>query len=361
MHGRSWGSVCAVIARFETRRFAMTISGIRRMSAATACVLVLGPSVAAGQVMMPFPKIGGVATSSPQFGQLQVRPMQVRPIQQSPGFATSPRRDISHHQGSGVSHASSGSSIHASVSGDHFSVDLHVGSDLGLRGVPSVHVGDHAPLGGHQQVLHNGHLVSVFRSGTGLGYYRYGFGYSYQNSYYPYVDGSYYSTPGTSVQPQLPPPSAGPPEQVEPPTAEDIAAYELRYGDADDAVDLYRKILRDEPQDAVSMRRLAVALLKDRRFEEGVAMMAMAYRTDALLSDETLSGYLFDDEKELRRLLQKCVIHANRTKLASAWLTVVVMMQAEDRDDRALKMVDRASEAGLDRVVVDSLRRALGG
>ena len=33
-----------------------------------------------------------------------------------------------------------------------------------------------------------------------------------------------------------------------------------------------------------SMRRLAVALLKDKRFEEGVAMMAMAYRTDALLA-----------------------------------------------------------------------------
>ncbi len=109
------------------------------------------------------------------------------------------------------------------------------------------------------------------------------------------------------------------------------------------------------------MRRLAVALLKDKRLEEGVAMMAMAYRTDSLLADETLIGSLFDDDQELRRLLQKCVIHANRTELASAWLTVAVMMQAEDRDERALKMVDRASEAGLDTEIVDSMKRALGG
>ena len=90
-------------------------------------------------------------------------------------------------------------------------------------------------------------------------------------------------------------------------------------------------------------------------------MMAMAYRTDPPLADEAIDAQLFESEKDLRGQVRRCVIHANRTGLASAWLTVAVLMQAEDRDERALKMLQRARDAGLDTVIADNLVRALGG
>jgi hypothetical protein len=353
----------------------MTISEIRRTGLALglATGLLLSGSAASGQVTMPFPRIGGVSgggghsITGQHLSPMQVTPMRVTPFQPSQGFRAPLSHGTSLHSGSLGGHGLSDSGLHISATvgdrGDRFSGRLHIGSDLGLHGRSDR--GLHGTIDDHtrDELLHdvrNRALLygySAYGAYSGFGYYPYNYGYGYRGSYYPVVDGSYYST-ATSAQPQLPAPAE---EPTEPPTDEEIAAGVLRFGDAGDAVDLYRGILRDEPQDAVSMRRLAVALLKDTRLEEGVAMMAMAYRTDALLADDAIDKYLFDDAADLRRLLQKAVMHANRTKLASAWLTVAVLMQAEDRDDRALKMLDKAGKAGLDTVVVDSFKRAHGG
>lgn len=333
----------------------MTTSYIGGRIGLVGLAIVLMPSVSLGQVEMKLPRMWG---STPG-GGLNVQPMRVYPMGQAPQFAPRGAHDLVHTRNSSRSSSSAGSRVRASVSNDGFSAELHVGSDVGLRDHLLPPVLSHQVHEVHERLLHNGHEVPVHLPGYGWRYYPYlyGYGYGYSNSYYSTIDGSYYP-PRTSVQPQLPPPA---PEPAEPLTDEEIAALEVRDGDASYAVDLYRKILRDAPDDAVSMRGLAIALLKDARFEEGVAMMAMAYRTDSLLADEALQGEFFYLDADVRDLLLKCVLHANKTKFGSAWLTVAVLMQAEGRDSTALKMVKRADDLGLDTVIVDSLTRALGG
>ena len=50
---------------------------------------------------------------------------------------------------------------------------------------------------------------------------------------------------------------------------------------------------------------------------------------------------------------------ANRVKSPSAWLAVVMMMQAEGRKVEALRAVQKAKDAGLERAVVDRFLAAL--
>ncbi|MCH8269641.1 MAG: tetratricopeptide repeat protein [Planctomycetes bacterium] len=327
-----------------------------RIVAITTGLLLL-PASALGQARVGFPR-----TWSPGYRTASPGPLTT-------GLVSSPMRTVAPrgvHVGTGSigSHHFSGSrtafDLHSSSDG--LSLSVHVGSDPGLL----LHTGD------RHLIDHHVGRADHFRSVLGFPhfslfpfYYPYygwlgsSYGYGLYNSYYGAIDGSYYQTvPSTFAYSA---PQAQPPQPTMPLADDEQAAQKLGAGHASDAIDLYRAFLRDNPDDAPAMRGLALALLADSRFKEGVAMMAMAYRTDPPLADEAIDTQLFESEKDLRGQVRRCVIHANRTGLASAWLTVAVLMQAEDRDERALKMLQRARDAGLDTVVADNLVRALGG
>ena len=323
-----------------------------RIVAITTGLLLL-PASALGQARVGFPR-----TWSPGYRTASPGPLTT-------GLVSSPMRTIAPrgvHVGTGSigSNHFSGSrtafDLHSTSGG--LSLSVHVGSDPGLL----LHTGDRHLIDHH--VARADHFPSVHGYPHLSNYAYYGwrypsYGYGLYNSYYGAIDGSYYQTlPSTYAYPA---PQAQSPQPTVPLTDDEQAAQELGAGDASDAIDLYRSFLRDNPDDAPAMRGLALALLADSRFKEGVAMMAMAYRTDPPLADEAIDAKLFESEKDLRGQVRRCVIHANRTGLASAWLTVAVLMQAEDRDERALKMLQRARDAGLDTVVADNLVRALGG
>ena len=327
-----------------------------RIVAITAGLMLL-PASALGQARVGFPR-----TWSPGYRTASPGPL-------STGLSSSPMRTVASPglrtgTGSfGTGHFSgSRTAFDLHHSSDGLSVSVHVGSDPGL-----LHrAGDRVPID------HRFRRTNRFRNVLGFPhlsnfpfYYPYygwlypSYGYGGYNSYYGAIDGSYYETVPSTYS--YPAPQAVPPEPAEPLTDDELAARKLGAGHASDAIDLYRVFLRDNPDDAHAMRGLALALLADSRFKEGVAMMAMAYRTDPPLADEAIDAQMFGSKKGLRGQVRRCVIHANRTGLASAWLTVAVLMQAEDRDDRALKVLQRARDAELETVVADNLLRSLGG
>jgi hypothetical protein len=61
----------------------------------------------------------------------------------------------------------------------------------------------------------------------------------------------------------------------------------------------------------------------------------------------------------LRRSVTSTVRFAQRSPSGNAWLAVAVLMQAEGRDDVALRMIDRAADEGLNPTVADRMRLRL--
>ena len=112
---------------------------------------------------------------------------------------------------------------------------------------------------------------------------------------------------------------------------------------------------------------LGVALIADGRIDEGTEKIAEAYRLDPTLASSPLDERLFPREArfEIRDLIRKVSVRANRTNASEAWLTLGALMQAEGRDSLALDMVLKASAAGMEQEVVspmaDAMRRVVYG
>lgn len=116
-----------------------------------------------------------------------------------------------------------------------------------------------------------------------------------------------------------------------------------------------------------AVRMLGVALIADGRIDEGTEKIAEAYRLDPTLASSPLDERLFPREArfEIRDLIRKVSVRANRTNASEAWLTLGALMQAEGRDSLALDMVLKASAAGMEQEVVspmaDAMRRVVYG
>ena len=146
---------------------------------------------------------------------------------------------------------------------------------------------------------------------------------------------------------------------VREPTPLERADALLMYGEPKAAAEAYRKYLEDAPGDAAPMRSLAVALLQQRRFDEAVAVMAMAYEREPRLARTAIDPLFFEDSANLRKSVNAMVTYANRVNSASSWMTVATLMQAEERDDVALRMIERAKDLGLSATVVDQFTDVL--
>lgn len=126
------------------------------------------------------------------------------------------------------------------------------------------------------------------------------------------------------------------------------------------AADALRRHLNQNGNDGEAMQLLAVVQAEQRRFDDAAAMMRAAYKLDPGLGPYRLDlASVNYSDRELRDLVSRCVIHANRANTGSAWLLVGTLMQAQGRDDHALRMLDRAKTLGLDGSIYDQIAPSL--
>lgn len=145
--------------------------------------------------------------------------------------------------------------------------------------------------------------------------------------------------------------------EPEPLTDIETARVMMQAGRADEAVAWYRAHLNDSPGDSSSARELAVALLESKRFLDATAMMGYIYDRVPGLANEPMQQSLWGDSPlRLRRSVTDAVRFAHRSPSGNAWLTVAVLMQAQGRDDVALRMVERAKDHGLSPEIADRMR-----
>ncbi len=188
-------------------------------------------------------------------------------------------------------------------------------------------------------------------------YYSYG---SYLNTY-P-IDGYYTQTADYSLlYPQLTQPQPQPQEPAPELTSLQRAQLFMQADALDAAIEAYRDHLENDPEDVESMRALGLAMLEDNRFEDGVAMIALAYRTDPLLARVPLNlASLGIDGRRYDNLHSRVLNFAARTDSASAHLARSVLLQAEGEVRGAIRVLQRAEKAGLAAEILDALRRELG-
>jgi len=116
-----------------------------------------------------------------------------------------------------------------------------------------------------------------------------------------------------------------------------------------------------------AIRMLGLAMIADGQVDEGAAKITEAYALDPALASTPIDERLFPAGArfDVRDLVRKVSVRANRTNAPEAWFALGVLMQAEDRDSVALDMVLKASSAGLDQSIIspmaDSLRRVVYG
>ena len=74
--------------------------------------------------------------------------------------------------------------------------------------------------------------------------------------------------------------------------------------------------------------------------------------------DGNAAGITLD---QMKRLQRATLDEAARTGSARAWLSTVVLLQAEGKNDMARSTMTKASEAGLQTTITEPLRVAMGG
>lgn len=188
------------------------------------------------------------------------------------------------------------------------------------------------------------------------------FVWPYSARYYDYyrepIDGYYDPAMVPVAVPEV---EEAPPVDLASLTAVERAGLLMRAGEPEAAVAAYREHLEKSPDDASAMRSLAVALLAAKDPQVAAAVMALAYRTDPSLAERPIDALALPEGfRDLRKLVQRASVYANKSGGASAWLSLAVLMQGEGRPELAARMIDRAAKAGLDSALVERFRLALG-
>ncbi|MBX3406433.1 MAG: tetratricopeptide repeat protein [Phycisphaeraceae bacterium] len=271
-----------------------------------------------------------------------------RPIAIGPGYVAVPNTV--------VGHSGSGLSVDGSYSGDRFNLRFHVGS--GYTAYPWWRPWDYSK--------HSRRYVHV----NDRYWYPWIGGYNYRNAYETYDPYAYRPVVYGQIDPFIMSGAASqailtamaqqaisPPRE---PTVLERADALLAMGDARAATEAYRRYLEDVPDDAAVMRSLALALMEDRRLDESVAVLAMAYQKSPRLARTPIDPALIaDDVASLRRRVNSAVGYANRVRSGSAWLLAAVLVQAEGRDAVALSMIDRGRDVGLSEEVAAEMTAVL--
>ncbi len=240
----------------------------------------------------------------------------------------------------------SGLHIDGTVDSDDFRLRLHLGSDLLLPRHRRVICYPYYP-----RYIAPYYPIYDLPIGPRYADFYPGYPVDYRTSY---VDPRLQPAPAPS-----PPPVEGAPEDDASPAT--WGRWRLARGDLDEAIAELRRAIDDEPADSASKRLLAVALLRQGRLADGVALLRAVYREDPALTREAIDPSMFgpDARKTLDRLVRRMAIYANARASASAWLAEAVLMQAQGRDRHALRMLDKARLHGLEEDLVRVFERAL--
>lgn len=258
-------------------------------------------------------------------------------------LALIPAALASHPNGSGIS-------ISGSYTGGKWSISGHVGTSL-----------NH--LGGPGRGCHNNAPFDLYWDGQNW-YVPSG---SYYRSYSPYAS-SYRGfmqpidttvprvnpqlLPGAgspTVDPSKPAPQPPPP----PPTTIEKARTAVKTKSFTDAVKLFKEHLKTTADDAAASRQLAITLIESKDIDSGIALLRELYRKDPTLTEKPYDGAeCGQDSERLRDMVGKLSTQARKSGSPSAWLGVVVLMQAEGRTVLASKMLEKAKAAGLETDVV---------
>ena len=202
--------------------------------------------------------------------------------------------------------------------------------------------------------------------------YNYWNSWWFYNSYYPGYDYTVYSGPWYGTDPFLTTgqPAASQPAQASTSTTPssvraltpiELADIAWQNGDMRQAISQFKEYIASAPDDLDALRYLALAYIDDRKLDEAVAMMAMAYERMPQLAARPLpSSDVPGGDAQMRRRVNAISGYANRTKTGSAWLTLAVLIQSEGRESAARPIVDRAARAGLNPRVAAEMTAAMG-
>jgi hypothetical protein len=177
-------------------------------------------------------------------------------------------------------------------------------------------------------------------------------------AYNPYLivggGGSYVVDPRLTAQTD----TAG--TQIRELTPLEKAEIALKGGDAPEAVKQLKLHLKDSPDDAGVERLLAMALIDDRKVDQGVAVLVHAYtKQPQLAADPIEPRMLSGGELEHRRRFSVVMDYANRVKTGQSYFAAAALAQSEGRFDTAKKMLDRSIAAGLDKLVAKEMKVAI--
>ena len=177
----------------------------------------------------------------------------------------------------------------------------------------------------------------------------------------PTIYGSYLSVnePSVMVDPQL---VAAPEPEAEPvvyATEAERGEALLRAGEARRAAIVLRDYLNSNPHDARAMRSMGLAMIATNQVRDGIAVVGLAYQNDPALAADAVELDTFGTAANLRKVLERVSVYANRANMPSAWLTLAALMQAENRNHLASRMVERARSAGLEQEVAAQMLAAL--
>lgn len=151
-----------------------------------------------------------------------------------------------------------------------------------------------------------------------------------------------------------------PGETTEEWTADELARAWMASGDVKQAIRWYQTHLDESPDDLSAMRGYAAALLEDGRLSDAVALMGYVYDMAPGLTSRPMDSLLWGDSAfRMRQSVTRAVRYAHQAGSGNAWLLVAVLMQAEGRDEVALRMAQRARELGLAPAVADRLEHQL--
>lgn len=197
---------------------------------------------------------------------------------------------------------------------------------------------------------HHGNCYPYYWSWNwwGWGWSRWGIWYGVPDRFYGTVDGPSDRELEGATRPQV--------EY----TDIELARLAMGDGEPDEAMAWYRSHLDANPLEFGVMREYAVAMLEAGRPLDAVALMGYAYGSAPGLSSVRMDEGLWGGSPlRMRASVVDAVRFAQRSPSGNSWLLVAVLMQAEGRDDVALKMLERAVGQGLDPFVADRVRLAL--
>lgn len=152
-----------------------------------------------------------------------------------------------------------------------------------------------------------------------------------------------------SGSPTVDPNKPAPKPSAPPPTTVEKARMSVRNKGFADAIKLFKEHLKTTADDAISSRQLAVTLIESKDLDSGAALLRELYRKDPTLAEKPyVGGDCGQDSSRLRDMVGKLSAQANKSGSPSAWLAVVVLMQADGRTAQAAKILDKAKAGGLE-------------